>query len=447
MARPYAFVFCLALSIAAPASAIDTWWLHPDGRDPLDLLNFGNPDNWNNGDPENEDVYVTSSDAEATPDEPAEAVAEFDETLEVGQTYIGGWKSDFDTPHGDPLGHGGTLDILDGLLETEANAGSPPCAYIRVGYRGANGTVNQSGGTVKSCSGISMNYSSPQGNGSAIWNLSGGEIDSWGLDVGTQGFGFFNMTGGNVHDDSFEDTGETRATIGRGYQYPDLGFAPGFGVMSQTAGTHETELLELGFEEGSMGAYSLREDASLNATTRISVGYGGTGIMTVAGNASVTSPYIHVGQGAAGFGQLTVHTGTVSVTGVGGLQIGKASGGGLGHLALTGIGANVSASSFYLYDRSRFTVYFAAGAVHNSKVEVSGTATIYANSEFFVKPVNGYTPTVNQTFTILCASTISYASLPVVKPNNWKLVPPTSATCASGAGQKLELQYCGTGAC
>jgi hypothetical protein len=198
---------CTALLAAAlvlgvsPAGAETLWWFGDAGDDL-----WSNPANWelSSGGAEapsaDLDVYITTSDHNGLDE--LEVFPLIDSTMmgvdraESATLYVGGWPYYLDAHHGSPLGRYGVLDVAGDLYIADRTAGSPPCYYLRLGYRGARGTLNQSGGTISSCTLFSVAYDSADSVG--IWNLSGGEMVGFGLDLGVQGTGILDMTGGEI---------------------------------------------------------------------------------------------------------------------------------------------------------------------------------------------------------------------------------------------------------
>ncbi|MEM7411012.1 MAG: hypothetical protein AAF430_12310 [Myxococcota bacterium] len=264
-------VFSIVLIFAWQANATPTWWWF-DG--PTDEL-WSTSDNWRDDNhaqgvpPQTDDVYITTSDHDAlNPD----VTTGFDPTALIDSSvsavhyrlYVGGWLDTFDTipaadPHGDPDGRYGVLNMTGGTL-TGYDAGS--CSnlpYIRVGTRGARGTVNQSGGTVTNCTSITLGYAGEATLGK--YNLSAGTINALGITVGGQGTGIFDMSGGTV-DSTGSSPGYTSA--GRGLT-DDGQYNPGFGAILQSGGTFKAENMDLARGTGSFGMLTVRGDAVFEA--------------------------------------------------------------------------------------------------------------------------------------------------------------------------------------
>lgn len=455
----------LLASTESPATT-NTWWLYNTNTD----FDFANGDNWNNGIAEGDSPYITTGPlwgAEELPpiDEPEWARAVFNSGTDqdpfvVGNLYVGGWDVQFDTfAGGNPALSAGTLDIVGGVLETIDTAGSPPCAYMRNGFRGARGTVNQSGGEIRSCTQVSMSYKSI--NATSIWNMTGGKINAYGIDVGGQGFGFLDMTGGevtNTFSDANCDTSTDCTThIGRGFDLSETnGFVPGFGVISQIGGRIENEVVQLGEHPGSAGFASLRGIAELYVTKRLMVGNQGLGALTIGGIAQVVvgstsvDGVIYVGRNPGGYGQISIHDGTLTQIGSStGLIIGKVNNsGGWGQLAITGRGADISVEgAFVVYGGSKLTVYYDGNeSGTDSVIQVGGAAQFYSGSELRIEYSNGYEPAQGNYFDVVCAVNGVTVS-GTVKTPYWEIEEVPNQTCEGGQGEILRLVYCPSGGC
>lgn len=261
---PAAIALSLALGseISVAWSTTTAWWI--DGEGDWDVGS-----NWNLGVPESDErTYITTSEDTHTPDAGDPIRVIFDDssgsTRMVGPLYVGGWHDQFNADHGSPVGHFGELDIEDGHLKSESTTGTPGCGYMYVATGGARGTVNHSGGTFESCTVLPISYNSgqyvdanddPDVRGFGTYNLSGGTVDVFGVGVGSQGTGLFDMTGGVL-------LGSGNHAVGRGYNNSQTGFRPGIGMFNQEGGTLNGDSLQLGRETGSVGSLAVRDNVA-----------------------------------------------------------------------------------------------------------------------------------------------------------------------------------------
>jgi hypothetical protein len=363
----------LALLFAASAAqAVPTWWWIDGGSDDL----WDNVDNWgdtstpqNNGVPPvtiNEDTYITTSDTLSI--DPT-ALIDASVDVEHGTLYVGGWLSAFDTPHGDPHGHFGVLNITGG----ELHADSPNCRYMRLGTRGARGTVNQSGGLYSTCQAISIAYVGEDAVG--FYNLSGGTVTPFGFDVGGQGTGIVDMTGGTIN--SVASGSPTRSSaIGRGITHPDAErYQPGVGAFLQSGGTFKPENLYIGSSGGSTGVLTVRGESTFEvlndddgiADGAVFVGFYGHGSVVQSGGDTDTGS-VTLGRRPGGYGMYTM-TGGSFTTGT--LKVGDA---GRGSFVVGGGTVNVTTYTQASGSRLTFIVNDTGSMI--TPLEVSGTATI-----------------------------------------------------------------------
>ena len=272
---------CVAVLAMAPAARADTlWWTAELDDDASRLRNRTWP-------------RIASAD------------------LVTGGLYVGGWPENLVPTFGDPEGHSGVLTLEGGSLTTAERSGSPPCDYLRIGYNGAAGRLEQTGGVIRSCTYISLGF--PRGTSAGRFELTGGEVDAFGIDTGVTGSGSMRQDGGQtdlqVHN------------VGRGYTHRDE-FDPGSGSFHLRGGTHEARILRLGAEPGSVGLAAVQ-----GGTLRVDlleVGRRGSGALLQSGG-RIEAGRVVVAQGQGGSGQLTVSGGLLEIAGE--LRVGGEAGG------------------------------------------------------------------------------------------------------------------------
>ncbi|MEM7409930.1 MAG: hypothetical protein AAF430_06835 [Myxococcota bacterium] len=318
-----------------------------------------------------------------------DALAEY----RTGQLYIGGWDADHlgDPPPTPPglllpvdVGATGTLRISDGKLQvgkyaSEAGSGDPEFtkAYLRVGYFGARGLFEQTGGEVHTTKKVSIAMGSADSIG--VVDLKGGELRTPGVDVGVQGLGILHVSGGHLEEgyddpedpnnpafDPVEDIEVVGSSIGRGYSYTKQqgsshypndfvedgsGRIPGIGIADFSGGTSIFhEVVTVGTLAGSFGVMHVRNDATVTLNKGIRVGDQGMGSLIVDGGTfstksmtmgSSSAPH-HTGQSA-----VTIRNGSFTVDQ--NLGIGNVDGTGvftvIGHGADIDVGGNLTVSS------------------------------------------------------------------------------------------------------
>ena len=360
--------FVLLIASATVGSAGTLWWVDA-GLD----SEWGNLANWvTGGHPhvnavpdENLDIYITTSGHAALPvlaplglASPQADLTSATAGFATGQTiYIGGWKEEQDADHdaGETFSIGdaeGTLRMTAGTLNTAAvPGGSPPCRYIRAGYRGARGTLDQSGGQIDICTTLTLGWWGATSLG--IYDLSGGVFRGLGVDVGGQGVGFFNLDGGDVEQGSLCTGPNPEAVcvsyVGRGYFDESTGYLPGVGVVSHREGTFGGDVLSIGTERGSVGAVYVSEKKLKSGTTQLhptdalEIGWSGVGSVIQTGG-SVRTGEILLGTNLGGVGQYTISGGTLEQTASGrGFRNGAE---GLGRLAIVGAESTIDVKKY-----------------------------------------------------------------------------------------------------
>lgn len=191
------------------------------------------------------------------------------------------------------LGGGtGTYTMTGGNLDVGANLG--------VGGSDAQGTFNQSSGTTVQVGGsLYVNNDSTSLTTGGTYSLSGGSLtvssdayigNASGGNPGTGGL--FDQTGGtanyegNLHvgyesgdTGTYDLTGGSIATVSGTTVVGDAGT----GTFLNDASTHNTEVLVLGAQNGSMGTYTLQDGGALNVGA-----VGDSGFFDVAENGTAT---------------------------------------------------------------------------------------------------------------------------------------------------------------
>jgi T5SS/PEP-CTERM-associated repeat protein len=169
-----------------------------------------------------------------------------------------------------------------------------------------NGVFNQTGG-INTTPDLGINGAVGSGAGAVgTYNLSNGATLSIGnLDIGHEGTGAFNQTGGATTVNGVAGVaillghspgtgvvtlaGGTFTVLG-GNEYLGLGFG-GTGVFNQTGGTHTvntsgTNGLFVGYAAGSTGTFTLSGGSLVLPAGTLHVGYQGTGIYTQSGGSN-----------------------------------------------------------------------------------------------------------------------------------------------------------------
>jgi hypothetical protein len=288
------------------------------------------------------------------------------------QLYIGGWPGPFDdydgagpgeVGHGSAIGREGRLLISGGTLtvhELVAPTSDPPCAYTRVGYRGAVGEVEQTGGMFKDCTTITMGWSS---DSLGIWKLRAGTVETFGFDVGIQGTGFLDIRGGEVEplqgvedpdEDPWSQVGVT--SIGGSYHSgpnarivddPLAGdtYSPGVGLVNVGGGKLHVPDMYVGHHLGGVGVLAVRPHSDMwlpapsmplsvvqvaapappsgqtnpgwsyynHGALRIGA-FGGTGVVSQSGGL-VEANWIALGREEGSYGQLVIEGGKLHQAG------------------------------------------------------------------------------------------------------------------------------------
>ncbi len=274
------------------------------------------------------------------------------------------------------------LDITGGELHV-AN-------YIRLGTRGGEGTINQSGGTFTTTFAITIGWLSRDSVGT--YNLDGGSVVTGYLDIGLQGTGYFNMTGGRV-----EAFGSS-SSVGNGFTAGDGRYSPGLGVLNLSGGTFETAYLRVGGFEDSSGTVLVHGDAVLSAV-KIAVGLDSSGSIIQSDGTIDVSQALYLGFNAEGVGEYTIEGGTFHS---GSLYVGRV---GAGKLTIVGSAAQIDIAG--VYDQNEFsdlTVTLDGSVDHLATIQVGSTATFADGATLQIQLADGYTPSVDDSFVVLTAA-------------------------------------------
>jgi hypothetical protein len=332
-----------------------------------------------------ESVYITTAKHHDLSDLPPAEIRDGVEA-QTSNFYVGGWLPHLDDMHGDPAGHTGQLDITGGQLDVDG--------YIRMGTRGAHGTINQSGGTVTTRYQVNMAF---HPGGSGTYNLSGGAFNPSSVAVGTHGHGEFNMTGGEVNT--------TKLFIARGYATAPFK-VPNSGVVTQTGGVVNTGHLVLGSREESVGAYRVAGDAQVHVRTRFQIGVNGIAQVVQDGGSIDLDWSLYLGQGLGSFGRYTINEGTFRQADVfthGGIASGVHVGGeGVGEL-IVGSGAEVDIAGVYEQNGLSTLTIALGGNADRKPISVGQTATFQAGSKLEILLEEGYVPGLDESFALLTA--------------------------------------------
>jgi hypothetical protein len=404
----------VATLVASIASAETIWWV-AQGAD-----NRWNTDgNWVNASPPHDvvipdgtvPVYITTSEHHGLASLPAALI---DDTV-VAQTrsfYIGGWGSELDSEHGNPgnpVVHSGVLDVTGGELDVDG--------YMRLGMRGAAGTVNQSGGTVTTDLQVTMGWLSAESSGT--YNLSGGTLSTYSLGVGVNGTGYFNMTGGEAYSNT--------SFIGRGHS-STAGTLPGSGVMNQTGGIFRAPWLYLGYSEESDGTVRVGGDALFEVPTRLVTGVDGSGSITQDGGTIDLGWSLHLGENSGSFGKYTITQGTFLQTHavmhgdvMSGVYVGRE---GAGEFSVMGSGAEVDIAGIYEQNGLSTLTFALDGSEGHIPISVGREATFQQGAKLRILLEEGYIPDFDESFVLLTAGlgVIDYG-LEIVGSgsSNWRL--------------------------
>jgi hypothetical protein len=383
-------------------------------------------------------VYITTSEHHGLSDLPAALI---DDTV-AAQTpsfYIGGWSSQLDSEHGnpvvysgapagrgrsgrntesgDPVVHSGVLDVTGGQLDVKG--------YLRLGTRGAAGTVNQSGGAVTTSHQVSMGWLSEESSGT--YNLSGGTLSAYSLGVGVHGSGTFNMTGGEAYS--------TTSFIGRSFPAKE-GTFPSRGVMNQSGGIFRAPWLYIGHSEESVGALRVEGDALFEVPVRLVTGLNGSGSITQDGGTIDLGWSLYLGENSGSFGEYTITQGTFlqrdavmhgDVTS--GVYVGRD---GAGAFSVMGSGAEVDIAGIYEQNGLSTLTFQLDGSEDHSPISVGRGATFQKGAELQILLEEGYVPDLDESFTLLTAGQgVIDHGLKIVGRNRYPTPSPAQACCSA----------------
>jgi hypothetical protein len=409
-------ILAVALIGARPAAAARLVFIdladEVEDEDWSQITNWWNLQNSENELPEATDLaYVTSF--WLLPEPTAVIETSF---VDTGPLYVGGWEAAADAELGtDSADHAGTLEIRDGIVTLHTTpGGSPPCHYLRVGSRGARGTIRQTGGLIRGCTFFSFGFYAPDTVG--IWHLDGGTIETYGLDIGVMGTGLLDVQGGIVKPLSSPidgvpiPGGNGIVQIGTGYHLPETGYQPGVGVVTQSGGEFLSTRVEIGQKLGTVGTLSVHAAADFR-TDALEVGPSGTGAIVQTGGL-LEADSVVLGRSPDGLGVLTISGGTLRQTlpSSFGLYNGysEASPHGVGRMTIIGAAAEIDLTGTYYQNHlSRLTVMLDAPAPHIAPIVTAGQAYFGAGAIVDVEIVKDQendpvlTPAVEQVFRLV----------------------------------------------
>jgi hypothetical protein len=398
-------LFVLGLT-SNTVSAESIWWFGA-GTD----TRWNNPDNWAPGIPDGTiPLYITSSEHPGLEKVPPALIDgrvslvlyqdHGDDRATAANIWLGGWGPELDAEHGGPstpIQHVGELNIVGGELRLSRRS------YIKVGNYGAWGIINQSSGLVnlsRGAAAIDLGWGSA--NSVAIYNLSGGVVWTPHLNIGTQGLGILNMTGGWV----------TRACVGcsswvgAGYQIPGEDSIPGTGVLSQSGGVFETDDLVVGIGPHSTGSVWVRDTAALLVGT-LQAGVDGVADLLQSGGSIRVQHRLFLGKNVDGVGSLTIRDGIfrqisrVAFQGTAGVYVGLD---GRGQLIIDGSSADIGIRGLYVQGgNSELTVILDGSPTHLSPIRVGRTATFEAGAKLRVRHAADYVPVDGESVLLLSA--------------------------------------------
>lgn len=372
-----------------------------------------------------------------------------------GLLYVGGWDQVFDAgmsgpPIPDPEGANPTLlEIKSGTLTIggcTCNPATGPCTFVNtvecyefVGYRGAAGIVEQSGGEHHVANTLDIGRGSIETWGR--YELSGGLLRPRGIDIGLQGYGELEMTGGTLYS-----TGG--ASVGTGYFYGgqiDSGqvtneVLPGEGKFWQRGGTstfvHE---MVIGYQNGtgpeaerSSGYMELSNSAIANFLS-IHGGEGDASIVQKDDSTLNVNRHFILGQKPGGTGRFEISGGTFTQTsccgdellvdGVStkkGVHVGFRANGvdqGTGTLVIDGADALISIGYFYEQSsKGLLQLKVDSLAPYITPIQVGKKATFQSGAKVKFELLGNQPPPVDTVFTVLTANEI-VGPLPTIVDN------------------------------
>ena len=369
--------------------------------------------------------------------------------------YIGGWTQTLNPSHGDASNHSGELVVKSGNLRIAdfpdpGNMTNPDCYYLRLGFGGAVGTLNQSGGNIWSCTFLSIAFEHPDSLG--IWNVSAGVANSYGVDLGSMGTGIINMNGGSIvgQNDSTYTHGDH--IVGRGYFHPNAGYETGVGLVNMRAGVFYNEDVTIAEGLGSTGTLAVRRTGITGAAKDLIVGKHGSGSLVQSGG-WVIAKNVVIGSEKRGYGLYTISGGNfIQYNPAATMTVGSAQGG-IGHFMIVGPNPVVSVRRYFQNERSRLTVMLEGDAPHISPLLIDDGAEFVSGAILDVElPPEAqfgfgvsYTPDPEQVFNIISVLSGSVTGSLALDPddaNDWQI---------ETIGNDIFVRYCegfaGTAAC
>jgi hypothetical protein len=419
-------------------------------------------------------------------DDPEHPVAEH---VETGQLYVGGWSAPYDASRGGPptifdsgalLIEGGSLTVHGCRCEpddpntpvdesytfmcyTNPPNYSTEC-YERVGYRGARGTVHQTGGEHTVLNAISLGISSSctpgleevaepgepdmqaafcipcddddDGDGNldvgdvcshGTYILEGGELHTSQIDVGVQGIGTFTMSGGLFQNPILNAGG---SIVGRGYVYPTPGgpIAAGRGTFTMSGGSfHQDLAVYVGHGDHAVGRIDFSGTAEFYAGELVAgssddsgptpaLNPGGYGEIVQAAGSVGVNRFLVLGDRPDGFGSYEISGGVLTQITAGtfpmhgipvpmGVYVGANDG--RGEFTVVGSGSTIDIHGAYVQgDDSRLSFRIDPGSPHITTIAVDGVAHFEPGAKLKLELIDGWEPVDNQSFTLLTAASV-----------------------------------------
>lgn len=272
----------------------------------------------------------------------------------------------------------GTYAMSDGTLDTIGADQNGYSEYI--GYCGT-GNFNQSGGT-NTASYIVLGANS---GSTGTYTLSSGTLSCAYIGIGQIGSGNLNQTGGSLSASDHFSVGNltgangTYTLSGNGIlfaYYGDIGFQ-GTGIFNQTGGTNSINSgLYLGgtFDgAGGMGTYLLSGTGTLAVGGNEYVGYNGTGFFSQSGGTNTISGELDLGNNPSSTGNYTLNGGTLAASAV---YVGGSSGG-TGALTVSGTGVLNVTGVLEIYNNSGSSIIFNGGTINTGALNLSGNFALF----------------------------------------------------------------------
>ncbi len=312
---------------------------------------------------------------------------EENDVIELNTLYIGGWASRpvFDFHHMVGFGKRPNPAAAWGMVQM-SGGDLAMGSYIRIGYNGASGRFEQTGGDVRACrSTISVGTHSSVGTNMGVgeWHMSGNStVEFTGFSIGNNSTGLLHQTGGRVDCDESNDSCITG--IGSGWRDGSNNhiYTPGQGMYHMTGGTFdiaETQMdplegnIAVGSQFGSAGVARFARSSTSLRVHGLQAGVSGTGTIVQSDGSNVRSANLVVaGKETSG--------GSYSITGAGTtlwleehLFLGQS--GGSANFIMIGSGPTITAEGF---------LHLGSNAMITARLDVANTVSnIHVQTGFF----------------------------------------------------------------